>query len=175
MSRLSRIGLPLSIDSSTASSRDRSAMMRAAWDGFAGSPFVGQGSWFSRSNVMDNFLALRTEQARDAGVGGFATDVVEEGLAVHSQMLVALAEGGILGGCFFLFYGASLLWALGFCILQRPLDRLSPLYLLTLASALANLLFSPFSGAHRVGIAIAVGLVLLLLQERRERVRAVNV
>lgn len=154
---------------------ERSAMMRAAWDGFAGSPFVGQGSWFSRSTVMDNFLALRTERARDAGVGGFATDVVEEGLAVHSQLLVALAEGGILGGCFFLCYGASLLWALGFCILQRPLDRLSPLYLLTLASALANLLFSPFSGAHRVGIAIAVGLVLLLLRERRERGRAVNV
>ena len=153
---------------SSRSDVERSAMMRAAWDGFAGSPFVGQGSWFSRSKVMDRFLVLRTERAEDAGVGGFATDAVEEGLSVHSQLLVALAEGGILGGSFFLFYGASLLWALGYCILQRPLDRLSPVYLLTLAGAFSNLLFSPFSGAHRVGIALAVGLVLLLARERRE-------
>ena len=86
---------------------------------------------------------------------------------MHSQVLVSLAEGGILGGCFFLLYGVTLLWAIGYCILQRPLDRLSPVYLLTLASAFSNLLFSPFSGAHRVGIALAAGLVLLLAQERR--------
>lgn len=156
---------------SSRSDVERSAMMRAAWDGFRESPLIGQGSWFSRSQVMDNFLALRTERAQLAEVGGFATDAVEEGLSVHSQLLVALAEGGILGGCFFLLYGAGLLWALGYCILQRPLDRLSPVYLLSLASALSNLLFSPFSGAHRVGIALAVGLVLLLARERREAAR----
>ncbi|HEY5812374.1 MAG TPA: hypothetical protein VIT23_06955, partial [Terrimicrobiaceae bacterium] len=35
---------------------ERSAMLQAAWEGFLASPLIGNGSWFSRSDVWDNFL-----------------------------------------------------------------------------------------------------------------------
>lgn len=48
---------------------ERSAMLQSAWEGFLASPLVGQGSWFSRSDVMDQFLLIRAEKAQAAGGG----------------------------------------------------------------------------------------------------------
>jgi hypothetical protein len=35
-------------------------------DGFLASPLLGNGSWFSRSNVWDNFLIIRSTREHDA-------------------------------------------------------------------------------------------------------------
>lgn len=151
----------------TRSNVERSAMMTAAWDGFAGSPLVGQGSWFSKSSVMTHFVDLRTQWASEAGIGGFDTEDNSETVTLHSQILVGLAEGGILGGCFFIVYGLNIVWAIGFCVLRRPLDKVSAIYLLVLVASLSNLFFSPFSGAHRENIAVAAGVVLVCWQQWR--------
>ncbi len=155
-------------DRATRSNVERGAMMAAAWEGFTGSPVIGQGSWFSRSEVMNRFVDLRTARAEDAGIGGFATDEADEGITLHSQILVSLAEGGILGGTFFFAYAGTVLWALWHVAVRRRADGFSPLYLLILAGALSNLLFTPFSGVHRVHIACAAA-VALLCWVRRHR------
>lgn len=151
----------------TRSNVERSAMLQAAWEGFSKSPLIGQGSWFSNSNVMDEFLIIRTQNARLAGVGGFAEDDAE-GMAIHSQILVALAEGGLFGAAFFFAYGALLLWGLWFCLTDAPWEWELPVRLFTLLIAFWNLLMSPFSGTHRVEIAMAVGLLLLLWKQRTQ-------
>jgi hypothetical protein len=151
----------------TRSNVERSAMLQAAWEGFVKSPILGNGSWFSNSNVMDEFLTIRTQNARLAGVGGFADDDAD-GMAIHSQILVALAEGGIFGATFFFAYGLLLLWGIWFCLTDAPWDWTLPIRLFVLLVAFWNLLMSPFSGTHRVEIAMAVGLLLMLWRQRAQ-------
>lgn len=147
---------------SLRSNIERTAMVQAAWEGFQRSPWLGNGSWFSKSNVMQEFFALRYDKSMVAGIGSFGQDDGDAGFAIHSQILVALAEGGVLGGTFFLFYGAMLLWALGTLILTRPWNLWSNLCVFFMVLKLCDLATSPFSGFHRVLIAVAVGLVLLV-------------
>ncbi len=153
---------------STRSDIERVAMVQAAWEGFLRSPWVGNGSWFSKSNVMQEFFSLRYEKSMVNGIGSFGQDDGDVGFAIHSQILVALAEGGILGGCFFLFYGAMLLWALGALVLTRSWEWTTHLCVFYLLLKFVDLLTSPFSGFHRVLIAVAVGLILLLWRDRRQ-------
>ena len=150
---------------SKRSDAERTAMLSAASEGFLGSPLIGQGSWFSKSNVMNRFVEIRAENAREAGVGGFGDDDGAE-MAIHSQVLVGLAEGGVLGGTFFLVYGVFLVLALYDLAVLRPWDRLTMVILFVLLSGLLNLLFTPFSGAARVDIAATVGILLYLRRER---------
>jgi hypothetical protein len=146
----------------TRSDVERTAMLDAATAAIERSPLIGHGSWFSNSDVYDNFLLIRQQLAREAHVGGFWDPAEDpETTALHSQILVAVAEGGLFGGAFFFVFGAGLvrtLWRLVFC---DRWHRLAPLAILVLLSALWNLGFSPFSGAHRVYIALACGLMLL--------------
>jgi hypothetical protein len=116
---------------------------------------------------MDEFLTIRTQNARLAGVGGFADDDAD-GMAIHSQILVALAEGGIFGATFFFAYGLLLLWGIWFCLTDAPWDWTLPIRLFVLLVAFWNLLMSPFSGTHRVEIAMAVGLLLMLWRQRAQ-------
>jgi hypothetical protein len=116
---------------------------------------------------MDEFLIIRTQNARLAGVGGFAEDDAND-MAIHSQILVALAEGGIFGATFFFVYGALLLWGMWFCLTAAPWEWTIPVRLFVLLIAFWNLLMSPFSGTHRVEISMAVGLVLILWRQRTQ-------
>ncbi len=152
----------------TRSDIGRTAMVQAAIEAFQESPLIGHGSWFSNSDVYDNFFLIQIESARIAGVGGFAEANSEPGsVSLHSQILVALAEGGIFGAAFFLVYATGLGWGLWFIVFRRPWDRLAPLYTMSLLLAAWHLFLSPFSGAHRVYIAMATGLVLILVAESR--------
>ena len=156
---------------STRSDVERSSMMLAALESVRDSPFIGQGSWFSRARVIENFMIIREEKARLAGVGGFlgANQIEDDPLALHSQLLVTLAEGGLFGAAFFIPYVLALVWALHDQVVVRDWTPFSALRHLVLSLALFHAFFSPFSGAHRVGIALATILVVLV---RRERVRS---
>jgi hypothetical protein len=152
---------------------DRGAMVQAALEAVYASPFIGHGSWFSRSHVYDDFMQIRDDAAKEAGVGGFSGPNEDpEDTALHSQILVALAEGGLLGGAFFIAFGVGIVRALGREALRERWQRVSPVRVLLLLFAGWNLLLSPFSGAHRVGIALAVGVMLLLQTEQADRDRA---
>ncbi|HEY4299510.1 MAG TPA: hypothetical protein VGM73_01470 [Candidatus Didemnitutus sp.] len=142
---------------------DRSSMIRAASEAFVHSPLVGHGSWFSRSHVYDNFLQIRDDEAKAAGIGGFIGPNEEpEPVALHSQILVALAEGGILGGAFFIVFGAGIFRALHRQTMVESWARPNAVRILVLLFAAWNLWMSPFSGAHRVNIAMVAVLLLLM-------------
>ncbi|MEJ1973908.1 MAG: hypothetical protein WDM96_16035 [Lacunisphaera sp.] len=152
---------------SSRSDVERSAMLQATWEAFRGSPLIGQGSWFSRSDVYENFAQIRDDLAKEAGIGGFSGPNEEpETVGLHSQILVTLTEGGVFGASFFFVYGAGLLWALWDQVMVQAWRRERPIRVFVLVLAGWNLAMSPFSGAHRVYIALAVGLVLLVLAER---------
>lgn len=146
------------------SNAERSAMLQAATEAFLQSPLIGSGSWFSNTGVMDDFLVIRKINARLAGVGGF-DERDAEGLAIHSQLLVSLAEGGIFGAAFFIAYGCLLLLAIYLVAVEIPFHQILPFMLFFLFMGFFNLLMSPFSGAHRVDIAITVAVILKSFSE----------
>ncbi len=147
----------------TRSDVERAAMITAALEAFEQSPLIGHGSWFSNTDVYDNFMVIRYAAAKQAHVGGFVDPNKDPGaVAVHSQILVALAEGGLFGGAFFFVYGAGLFRALYELVFVRRWHRLTPFCTLVLLSALWDLFCSPFSGAQRVSIAMVSGLILLV-------------
>lgn len=147
----------------TRSDIERTAMVTAALEAVQASPLIGHGSWFSNTDVYANFMEIRHEAAKQHRVGGFAHPHRRpDAMVLHSQLLVALAEGGLIGGAFFFVFGGGLLRALTRTLISQPWHRFAPLHTLLLLSALWSLLFSPFSGAHRVSIAMACGLILLL-------------
>ena len=158
---------------SKRSDAERTAMLSAASEGFLSSPLIGQGSWFSRSNVMFRFVEIRAENAKEAGVGGFADDDGDT-MAIHSQLLVCLAEGGLFGGAFFIAYGAFLVWGIYYLAVLRPWDRQTAVFLFVVLSGLLNVLFTPFSGSARVDIAATVGLLLYLRHESNAAPRPVK-
>jgi len=150
----------------TRSDVERTAMITAAFEAFEQSPLIGHGSWFSNSDVYDNFMLIRSAAAKQAHVGGFADPNQDPGAtALHSQILVALAEGGLFGGSFFFVFGAGLIWTLYQMVFVHRWHRLTPFYTLVLISALWDLFCSPFSGAQRVSIAMVCGLILLVQTE----------
>ncbi len=145
---------------------ERSAMIQAAWEGFTSSPLIGQGSWFSKSAVMENFLRIRAEKEEAAGGGmGFADDDFS-GTAIHSQILVSLAEGGVFGGTFFFLYGLLIWWALCFALSEAPWHWTLPSRIFIVAGSFFNLWMSPFSGPARISIALTVILISLFWKER---------
>ncbi len=151
----------------------RKAMLKAAWHGVEDHPFIGNGSWLGRSGVINDYLAIRYATAQDEHLGGIGQEYAPldeaQSYTIHSQILVALAEGGVLGGAFFLLYGALIVASLGYHVVLRPWSPYSVVYLFLLLLALFNLLMSPFSGVHRVYIATACGLLLLLWNEYAAR------
>ncbi|HEX8297278.1 MAG TPA: hypothetical protein VF593_13325 [Chthoniobacteraceae bacterium] len=146
---------------------ERSAMVEAAWEGFTESPLIGHGSWFSRTDIFTRFKQIRSINATLLQAPGF-DERDDKLMAIHSQILVSLAEGGIFGAAFFLIYGVMILWALWFVTIRRSWSPLTPLFLLTLLVAFWNFWMSPFSGVHRVEIAQAAALILCLWAERKE-------
>ena len=150
----------------TRSNVERSSMMQAAWEGFLASPIIGNGSWFSRSNVWDNFLLIRAQRERESG-GGLGFDNTDlHGAAIHSQLLTALAEGGLLGGTFFIIYTVLLLFGFWYLLTEAPWHWLMPIRLSILITSLCGVMLTPFSGISRLYIAMAVALNLVLLAER---------
>ena len=150
----------------TRSNVERSAMLEAAWEGFLNSPLVGSGSWFSRSNVWDMFLTIRSIREHETGGGLHFDSRNFEGVAIHSQILTALAEGGAFGASFFFIYGALIFWGIWFLVTDATWNWLMPIRLFVLILSLWAFFMSPFSGIARVWISLTLVLILILLEER---------
>jgi O-antigen ligase len=153
---------------SDRSNVERSSMLEAAWEGFLASPVIGNGSWFSNSDVIDNFLLIRAEREQLSGGGLGFDNTSAEGLAIHSQMLVTLAEGGVVGGAFFFCYGVFILWAIWFALGDAAWDWTLPSRLFLLVNSFWDLCMSPFSGPVRINIALTVVLIALFWRERAQ-------
>ena len=146
------------------SDSERRAMVEAAANAFADSPLIGHGSWFSNTRVVKKIEDRRAELKE--GFRGY-TEEQESVLTVHSQMLTALAEGGLFGASFFFAYALMLVWALAYALRTERPQQLLVVFLLV--EALWNLAMTPFSGPKRIEIATAAVLTLMLWQESRGR------
>lgn len=150
--------------SQRGSNAERYSMASVAAEAFFESPLVGQGSWFSATHLVRRIEARRMQV--EEGFAGYDEESASK-LAVHSQILVALAEGGFFGGLFFLAYFGLLVWALFYALsAERPQQAL---VLFSLLEAICNAFMSPFSGPARVHIAAAAVLAILLWLESRGR------
>lgn len=156
---------------SNRSNIERGAMLRAAWEGFASDPLIGQGSWFSKSHVMDNFLLIRKQVCDESNNGGGFDHNDFEGVTIHSQILVALAEGGIFGATFFIFYSVSILWAIYYTLGEGEWTWLLPSRLFVLVTSFWDVLMTPFSGVLRLNIAFTAAIVLLCWSEKQSAAR----
>jgi hypothetical protein len=106
---------------------------------------------------------IRSQKERESGGGlGFGTTDFE-GIAIHSQILTALAEGGT----FFLVYTGLILLSFWYLLTDATWHCLMPMRLSILISSLYALLMSPFSGIARLDIALGVVLTLVFVAEWR--------
>lgn len=141
---------------------ERQSMAELAAELFIGSPLVGQGSWFTAASGLERLERKRT--TIDASFRGYREEEARK-LAIHSQLLVALAEGGLLGGAFFLGLAALVLKTL------RNLTRSSVPHrsftILFVLNGTWNLFMSPFSGVARQEIALLVAACLLVILQRQ--------
>jgi hypothetical protein len=144
------------------SSLERQSMIETAGEAFLSSPFIGQGSWFTSSGKMLAQLEENRQQL-DPKFHHYSEDEGRQ-IAIHSQILVALAEGGILGGGFFIFYGMLLLKTLN--SLTRTLVPHRAFIFYVVIAGLWNLCMSPFSGVARVEICLAIFACLLVVMQR---------
>ena len=133
------------------------------WRAIAESPVIGYGSWAAD----EKFGRMSKSEIEKLDRDSRRPVVVTNSMLPHSQFLQAWIEGGVLGAAFFAMYGWCLLGGLRWFALQRPRDRISPLFLFFILGGLWNLLASPFLGIHRVNIAIAVAAVAVAAYERR--------
>jgi hypothetical protein len=141
---------------------ERESMIETAAEAFLDSPLIGQGTWFTASRLMN-----RLEQkiaSKDVTFHGF-TEEEARGITIHSQLLISLAEGGILGGAFFLGMGLLLLKTLGTLVTQ-PMPHRAFLFYIVIG-AIWDLCMSPFSGVARVQIVLSVCTCLLVVLQRR--------
>jgi hypothetical protein len=143
------------------SNLERQSMIETAGEAFIDSPFIGQGSWFTASRIT----RLEDQRARlDPTFHGYTEEQARQ-ISIHSQLLVALAEGGILGGSFFIFYGGLLLKTLRTLTRYAMPHRAFVFYVII--DGLWNLCMSPFSGVARVAITLAVCSCLLVILQRQ--------
>lgn len=134
----------------------------------AQSPILGYGSW----TVHEGFAKeLRKEISEKRAQAGGDIDFSQlrsgSGFQSHSQIIQSWVEGGVLGAVFFLFYGYRLFHAVGWCALRRPLDAFSPLFSFTIVMGIWNLFMSPALGYSRMQIALAVGVIVVTVLEKR--------
>jgi hypothetical protein len=145
-----------------SSNTERRSMLETAAEAFASSPLVGQGSWFTATQML-----ARIEERRaslDPRFHHYTPDEARK-VSIHSQILVALAEGGILGGAFFIGYAALLAKTLGTLVRRSvPFVMLNAFIVFT---GLWNLLMSPFSGMARVEIVLITCACLLMVLQRQ--------
>jgi len=146
-----------------SSSVGRIIMLQVGVRLIALSPFIGFGSWGQSpqiaSIVKDAYAASEDPVAKSYVVSG---DV----LGLHSQILQAWVEGGILAGVFFIIYIVGAGKALASVSLYRPWDYLSGPLVAILLSGLWHAMMSPFVATHRLDIAMALTAITLVLSER---------
>jgi O-antigen ligase len=146
----------------TSSNIERQSMIETAGEAFTGSPLIGQGSWFTASRAIRQLEEKR--RIIDPSFKGY-TDEEARMLSIHSQLLVALAEGGILGGAFFIGMAVLLLKTIRH-VIREPVPHRAFVLLIVLLG-LWNLCMSPFSGVARVEIVLAICTCLLVMLQRR--------
>lgn len=149
-------------ENKTNSNIERESMIETAAEEFASSPLIGQGTWYAASKMLRSVEEHREDL--DPKFHGYSEEEART-LSIHSQLLVTLAEGGILGGLFFIFYGGLICKTLRSLIRTPVPHRAFVIYMLV--DGLWNLCMSPFSGGARIDIVLVICACLLVIVQRQ--------
>lgn len=149
-----------------ASNVERFGALKVGLIAITDSPLIGFGSWGQGTKKYAEMYRKETE--KDLRHLGQTYIQYTDTFMPHSQILQSWMEGGILSAFFFLFFGFKLLASMKYVVFGRYLDYLTPIYIITLFGSAWNLVMSPYSGNHRLGIAMAVAIVCSLTIERRK-------
>lgn len=146
------------------SNLERFAALQVGVEAILDNPIVGYGSWGQGTEQYAR--RMYEETAWGAAELGVYTS---EGriFSPHSQILQGWIEGGFLAVFFFVFFGVQLIRQLYNLLLRRPLDFLTPVFALALSAALWDLLMSPFAGQHRLDMAMAIAVLIVMCSEYR--------
>ena len=148
---------------SKGSNENRSDMLVVGWNAFVDHPFLGNGSRLVKTGVMERYFAERTLRSKDKRV---LTEEDETEKSLHTQILSALAEGGLLGGAFFFIYGLILLRALQIAVFNEFSHR--PIVLVFLILGCFDFWMSPFSTTARFEIALYCSTAVTLIVAVRQ-------
>lgn len=125
------------------------------------SPFIGYGSWGEGTKKYADmyYNEMAPEMRRLGRIGTLhRSDIFRP----HSQILQAWIEGGMLAGAFFIFLGYQLFVGIKELVLSRRLDSFTSLYVFLLVLSFWHLIMSPYSGSHRLLIALAIAVLCLI-------------
>ncbi|MCQ8119700.1 O-antigen ligase family protein [Methylomonas rosea] len=140
-----------------ASSLSRFAAIKIALIAIGDSPIIGYGSWGEGTKKYADMLYEQTvREQREVRQSNIRRG---KSFLAHSQILQSWMEGGILAVQLFMFYGFQLLVALKNLITIRRLDYVYLIYGFFMLISLWHLFMSPYSGNHRVNIAIAIAII----------------
>ena len=146
------------------SSSGRFAALSISFQAVAQSPIIGLGSWSESAELARMLYEQRmADQSRDD------RHVLHAGTKFrpHSQIMQAWIEGGILAPWFFLAVMILIIRGLRYAAETRQLDYFSPILIYVFVTQFWHTLASPFGGEHRIDLAICIGLLVLVSEERR--------
>ena len=154
-------------DRRSSSNVGRFAALQISIEAIGDSPLLGYGSWGEGTEKYAHKLYKETED--EVRASGKSNYVESEVFLSHSQILQSWMEGGVFAAMFFIYFGWQAFIGLRNIVLTRSLDYLTPLYSLFLLSSGWHLLMSPFSGGHRLQIALSISIICLLHLEKKEK------
>lgn len=146
------------------SSVGRSAELRVVLGACLRSPFIGYGSNYASSDLIDELIQRTVDGRPRTG-----REVAVLSFKGHSGLVQSWFEGGILGTALFV---VMLIWAakaLGRATSEQQIALADPLLIAAVLLCSWNLLMSPFSGIHRAGNAICFGAVVALRMKHNAR------
>ncbi|ANE53882.1 O-antigen ligase family protein [Methylomonas sp. DH-1] len=140
-----------------ASSLSRFAAIKIALIAIGDSPFIGYGSWGEGTKKYADMLYEQTvREQREVRQSNIRRG---KSFLAHSQMLQSWMEGGILAAQLFAFYGFQLLIGLKRIVTLKKLDYVYQVYGYFALIGFWNLFMSPYSGSHRLNIAVAMAIL----------------
>jgi len=151
-----------------ASSAYRFSALSVGLIAVSDSPILGYGSWGEGTKkYADMYYKKLVPEMRDLDM----SNALHKGNVFHphSQVLQSWMEGGILAAAFFIFLGYQLILGLKRVIFTRQVDYFTPLYSLLLLTSLWHVFMSPYSGGHRLSIAISIAILCSLQLEKLKR------
>ncbi|RIK83992.1 MAG: hypothetical protein DCC67_05435 [Planctomycetota bacterium] len=153
------------------SNATRLASATVAWSAVKESPIIGYGSW-----PRDPELARQRDKlvVKAKGVPTLRGASQEDLIIAHSQILQGWLEGGLLGLAFFLLLSWHIARVLLWQAFVSPYMAVTPILTFIVTQCAWHLLFSPFSGAQRLGIPAACVFICYANEKIRE-LKAVQV
>ena len=140
----------------------RLAGIMTAKEAIVSAPIFGYGSYIRNQKLFNKWALLISELNNIKDIAGIKSYYLKNSeklslvYAIHSQILQAWLEGGILRFIFYLILEFYLIKYLLQTIFSQPRNSFWGLFILLAIMVSGNILITPFAGVHRIYISLAV-------------------